>query len=359
VPGLAWPPMALSVIPPETDLVVPLPDGRDWDPCTTHTHYFGFAVPEARIGCFLYVRYLPFFAQSQGGICVFRGLSNGDLMDMDFLDYRISMPWPQIDGTAITTANGLRVEFLEPGRRARVSYRSRDGDTWLDVTQTAISPLLARGYLVPGEETHHDVMDSPGGSEQFMHATGTLVLRGERFAVDSLYPRDRTWRQVRGEEQGGAVPYPPIAWTPVAFGEDFSLNAVSFEALDTGPDWAGLYQLPPDRPAHHFAWVVVDGEVREIESIRRRVTDRHPLLYLATRQEIEATDATGAVHRFTGEAIAAAAVPTWPNAAFRDSVYRWESEDGRTTHCTYQEFWTDRYHLHMRDRMRLVGGGAR
>ena len=49
-----------------------------------------------------------------------------------------------------------------------------------------------------------------------------------------------------------------------------------------------------------------------------------------------------------GEAIACASLPAWPNASFRDSVYRWEDEEGRISHGTYQEIWFDRYHQAMK-----------
>jgi hypothetical protein len=62
------------------------------------------------------------------------------------------------------------------------------------------------------------------------------------------------------------------------------------------------------------------------------------------------------VYRFAGEAIAAAALPAWPNASFRDSVYRWEDESGRVTHATYQEIWFDRYHRAMKQRSRATAG---
>ena len=44
------------------------------------------------------------------------------------------------EGT-ITTANGLRIEFLELGRQARITYASGDGRCELDVLQTA-GPVL-------------------------------------------------------------------------------------------------------------------------------------------------------------------------------------------------------------------------
>ena len=77
--------------------------------------------------------------------------------------------------------------------------------------------------------------------------------------------------------------------------------------------------------------------------MRRNVLEYHPRLYMAARQEITAVDDRGEVYGFHGEAIASASIPSWPNAAFRDSVYRWEDDQGRVSYCTYQEIWFDTY----------------
>jgi hypothetical protein len=175
-----------------------------------------------------------------------------------------------------------------------------------------------------------------------MRATGELTLHGERFAVDCPAVRDRSWRQVRTERRG-SVPVPPVGWSPMWFGEDLVFNQISYEAPDTDPAWLGVYEMPADRPTHHYAWVRADGETREVVRVRRDVTERHPVLHAAVRQEIEAEDEDGRVRRFKGEAIAMAPIPAWPNVAFRDSVYRWEDEQGRVAHATYQEIWFDRY----------------
>jgi hypothetical protein len=140
--------VSVGLQPASSDLVLPLPGpGEQWDPYTIHTHYFGFSVPEARIGAFLYVRYQPAFPLSQGGVCIFRGTENYSPVDLDHLDYRITMPWPTIDGNKITTANGLSIEFLEPGKIARLTYDA--GDTSFDITQTAITPLWPAGTWCP------------------------------------------------------------------------------------------------------------------------------------------------------------------------------------------------------------------
>jgi hypothetical protein len=336
--------VAHAVHPPESDLILPLPVGDEqWDPHTIHTHYFGFSIPEARIGAFLYIRYQPAFPLCQGGVAIFRGTDNINPIDIEHLDYEITMPWPTITADTITTANGLTIEFLEPGRVARVTYASADGRTSLDVTQTAVTPLLVRGHVMPGEEDHHgDPGRVPGGSEQFMHCVGELVLDGERFDIDCHAPRDRSWRQVRTETQGG-VPVPPVGWSPMYFGEDLIFNQISFEAPDTEPEWAGIYEVPEGRPTHHFAWLHAKGETRQIVRVRRNVLERQPHTFATLRQEIEAEDEDGRVHRFTGQAIATATIPAWPNVSFHDSVFRWEDEQGRVAHSTYQEIWFDRY----------------
>ena len=77
---------------------------------------------------------------------------------------------------------------------------------------------------------------------------------------------------------------------------------------------------------------------------------------MAMRQEVEAEDETGRIYRFKGEAIAAAALPAWPNASFHDSVFRWEDEQGRVAFCTYQEIWFDEYQLAMKPRSGVAVG---
>ena len=344
--------MGHRTLPGDTDLLLPLPGPQDsWDPHTIHTHYFGFSVPEAGIGAFLYVRYQPTFPLCQGGVVIFQGTDNPTPADAAHCDYQVTMPWPQVEGATIRTANGLEIEFLEPGRVARVRYRSSDDAVRIDVMQTAVTPLLARGHVMPGEDAHHDPGRSPGGSEQFMHVTGELVLHGTTHVVDCFAPRDRSWRQVRSEDQAG-VPVPPVGWSPMYFGEDLIFNQISFEAPDTDPTWAGIYDVPADRATHHFAWLQQGDKTLQIVRVRRNVLEQQPGTFATLRQEIEAEDETGAVHRFVGEAVATCVMPAWPNVSFHDSVFRWTDGSGRVTYSTYQEIWFDRYQRAMKERAR-------
>ena len=85
-------------------------------------------MPESELGIFTYIRYKPTFPLAQGGVVVFKGLDNNALLDVEFSDYEMTMPWPEIDGNMIATDNGLRFEFTEPGKSARVTYESEDGE---------------------------------------------------------------------------------------------------------------------------------------------------------------------------------------------------------------------------------------
>jgi hypothetical protein len=160
--------------------------------------------------------------------------------------------------------------------------------------------------------------------------------------------RDRSWNQVRSEEPGGAQPSPPVGWSPAWFGDDLAFNATGIESPDSDPAWLGLFDLPPGAPTSYYKWLVRHGELVEITAVRRNVLEYHPVLHSAVRQELELVEDGGRVHRFEGRAIAVAPVYAWPNVVFRDSVFRWEDEQGRVAHCTYQEIWWDRYQRRMR-----------
>jgi hypothetical protein len=330
----------VKVQPPDTDLIIPLPgQGESIDPHTIHTHFFGFCVPEVPLGVYTYIRYQPYFPLSQGGVAVFKDLENLVSTDMSFLDYQMTMPWPRIDERTVTTANGLSYRFVEPGRHVLVSYRSVDGEASIEVEATAVTPLAARGHVAPSEEIHK-TQDS-GGSEQFMRYVGEIVLRGERYEVDCHYPRDRSWCQVRKEARDANI-HPPVSWTPIYFDEELAFSQVGIEAPDSAPQWAGGFEIPDRAPTHHFGWVCRSGELRDVTRVRRNVVRAHELLSVPLRMEIEAEDSAGETYRFSGEAIAFSPIPTWPNAASFDSVFRWEDGHGRTGYGPVQTLWSER-----------------
>lgn len=343
-------PMSFPLQDPAADLWIPIPPNPgEIDPHTIHTHYFGFSVPEAELGGFIYIRYQPAFPLCQGGVVIFRGLDNVEILDAEHVNWQDTMRWPTVDGTTITTANGLSIEFLEPGRVARLRYAGAGAS--FDLLQTAISPLVARAHVMPGEAENANPESMPGGLEQFMNCTGTVTLHGETYDVDCYPPRDRSWNQVRTEKHD-AVQMPPVAWTPVCFGEDFSFNQIGWEHPDTNPPFLPAYPIPADRPTHVYGWVHADGVTSHLASVRREVHERHPVSHLATHMTIETTDETGRDFRFEGRALALSSIPAWTNISLHDAVYRWEDAAGRVAYASCQEAWFDKY-------QRLMNAGGR
>jgi len=351
--------MTHIAVEPEKDLWLPLPEpGEVWPAHTLHTHYFGFSIPEAAIGAYIYIRYHPRFPLCQGGACIFQGLDNLEPLDMAHSEYQQVMPWPKVDGNVIETDNGLRVEFLELGRKVRVSFESKDGTTRFDTIHEALMPMLGRTHLMPTEAERKFEKLVQGGFEQFVRCTGTLELNGEHYDIDCTPMRDRSWCQVRTEEQ---EEIPPLGWSPMCFGDaDLAFNAVSYESLDTNPRWKDIYPEPPFSPTM-YGWIYEDGQAYDTVKIRREVLEYHPRMTGAIKQHIEVTDERGKVHNFRGEAIAMTNLPQWWNASIRDSVYRWEDDHGRISHATYQEMHYGRFQREMNKvfpKGAVVGAGA-
>lgn len=339
--------MSIATVPGSTDLMIPLPEGETWHPHTIHTHYFGFCVPEARIGVFIYARYQPVFNLVSGGVCVFQGIDNLRPLDIEHCNFIVTMPYPKVVNNTIKTSNGLCMEFIEPGKKMRLTYKSPDGTTSFDVVQTALTILMPRGHVMPGEDDDARPEQKPGGTEQFMHCVGEMSLNGKKYDVDCYPVRDRSWRQVRTEEE---VIYPPVGWSPMYFGDDLCFNQIGYELHDKAP-WRGAFEVDENKPAHFFAWLVKNGEARNVPTVNRKVSRYHADFAFAMEQDIDAIDDKGEKYRFHGECIAMAQLPSWPNGLFFDSVYRWRDDKGRETYCAYQEAWYHRFQRHMRGRL--------
>jgi hypothetical protein len=270
----------------------------------------------------------------QGSVQIFQGLDNTCVLDMAHLDYSMTLPWPQVDGPTISTCRGYRIEFGELGRKMRISYRSADGRAAFELEQTALSPLVGRAAVIPGED--HLRALQPGGSEQFMHCVGELTLHGRTYEIDCTTIRDRSWNQDRNEDRRGRFDA-PVCWTPVYFDDGLYFNQVGFETTGEGPGAL-------------FSFVGRGDEIRELIRVERTVTEIHSSLYFPLAQEIVAEDSHHRVLRMSGRAIAASPIVAWPHAFAYDSVYRWETDAGAVGYGPCQGIWFEEYQHTMKNR---------
>lgn len=325
--------MGHHLLDPASDLIGldPSEHAGRYAPHTTHTHYFGFQIPEAEIGGYSYIRYQPYFPLMQGSVQIFQGLDNVSVLDMAHLDYSMTLPWPRVDGHVITTERGYRIEFTELGRKARVSYRSADGRASFDLEQTALSPLVSRAAVIPGEDGAPTAgAMQPGGSEQFMHCIGELTLHGRTYAIDCNTIRDRSWNQDRNEDRRGRFDA-PVSWTPVYFDDGTYFNQVGFEG---------------ERAM--FSFLGKGDELQDLVRVARTVTAIHPDLFYPLAQEVEATAADGTTLRMSGRAVAGSPIVAWPHAFAYDSVYRWETDAGQVGFGPCQGIWFEEHQYAMR-----------
>lgn len=172
---------------------------------------------------------MPVFNLCGSGACVFQVLDgNNTPLDIEHSNWKYACPYPEVKDNVIES-NGLRIHFITPGEEIHITYASKDGTTSFNIQQTAMCPLMPRGFVIPGEEVNTDKRIQPGGSEQAMHCTGTLYLNGREYKIDCYPARDRSWRQARIEDE---IISPPFCWSPICFGKDLCFNQVGIEHQD-------------------------------------------------------------------------------------------------------------------------------
>ncbi|KAF2186199.1 hypothetical protein K469DRAFT_687203 [Zopfia rhizophila CBS 207.26] len=153
-----------NLVSPEADLIFPEPEaGEEWPTHTIHTHYFGFSIPEEEIGPFIYIRAQPYFKTCLVGISIFKGVDNLRPLDCEHDNIINTLPWPKVTSNVIETANGLKLDFIAPGKKCRITYKGKDGSTHFDIRQTALRPMLPKGFVMPGEDRDTDPRRNQGG----------------------------------------------------------------------------------------------------------------------------------------------------------------------------------------------------
>lgn len=272
------------------------PDGDS----LTETWFWGFAVPEAAINCYLYCWVHPNLDVVSTGLIVYEGITPHHLA-AELFDFPAFLRASAVvgDGQVITVPNGLTVTVVDPLRHVHIAFEDPGRDTVIDVDLRAVAePFLRANGL------HF---------EQVMHATGSLRLRGRDHEVDYFAVRDRSWGELRPEAHN---PHGPYNWVTAA-GEDgswaFNLGTLDIEGL---------------APAQAFrdGWLWKDSTVTRLEPRPRvieRTADGRPTAY-----EVEIVDAGGRRIRASGRVVASVPWSGWHNIVAHLGLVEWTTDDG-------------------------------
>lgn len=286
-------------------------------PWWTETSMYSFDIPERNISAVIYPYIRPNLGIATLHVYVWddAGIEPRDVL------YGLSrwhLPMPAGDLTELELA-GLRYRTVEPMRVFTVHYD--DGDRLrLD--------LRYEGFADP-----HVEFDNRGRGhvDQPCHVTGTVVLDGERIALDGYAMRDRSWVTR------------PDDFRDVKLAYTFGIKGPeeSFLLVSTGQ--------PDDTWTFRGGFCVRDGHYARLVDGRRRVTrsaGRYPV-----GVELELTDTAGRTLVASGPTRNRLAYPTTAGMFSWLSLVEWEV-DGERYHGEDQEAWA--YDLLQRTRTDTV-----
>ena len=166
------------------------------DPWHTEGSWWGFSVPERRIGGWIYHLTRLGLGVASGGVWVWDDRATS-CFEAPYYRNEVIQPLPPGPHNLndFRWPDGVALRTLEPMQRYRMQYRDRDLIE-LDLEYCGISaPYVSANGSPP----------RPFRLEQVCRVTGTLALRGERIAVDCLAMRDHSWG-IRKEQTLSTTP---------------------------------------------------------------------------------------------------------------------------------------------------------
>jgi hypothetical protein len=240
------------------------------------------------------------------------------------------------NGSDIQLPNSFRAQVIEPLQHVRLTFDDPQRQTSVAVDLKAVAVPIMRA-----NNKHF---------EQIMHATGTLVLRGETYKVDCYPVRDRSWGEHRPENH---APTPPYTWVTGTFGTDFSFNIGAHDDPASNPEWLGLMEVPSR--IFKDGWVCVQGEQRRIVHATKATKREMPWCRPRTH-DIEFEDTAGAVYRMHGEVIAQSNWGGWSNIAGHLGLVKWQWDDRIGYGETQDIQWND--YVYLMNKSRPCAGRA-
>lgn len=271
------------------------------DPYWRESSWYHFSVPERKLIGFVYYFYDLRSGLPGGGPAVWDP-SGEEIYDCRFYDWRWHQPpVSQLDAHDFTLPNGVRQQALEPMQRYRVSYASPSFE--LDLTWTA--------FMAP-HEIRYDARSIAIGARHFDQpgrAVGSMLLDGERIAIDCVSLRDRTW----GPHRPGATRSGDYFWAIAS--PDSHWHAIT----GTGED--GVERVLN-------GYLQRDGVCGELVSGERRVLARNG--DAPARVRLDAVDEHGRELHAEGEVQTTLRWTGWPGrlAYWTLTRWHWDGEQG-------------------------------
>ena len=324
IPALHHPARQLGSVQPEDEFLhPPAPSGHY---SATETSYFGFSIPEHRIGGEIYLWFHPVLKVMSASVYIWRGIKLSTLA-CEYINHFHYLPFPEggISEYAID-AIGLKIKVLEPLARVAVEFSDDDRDVNFSLTLDALMPPA-----VPAGRNHF---------AQAMKTAGTLNLQGEKFRIDGYFTRDRSWGQERREN---ARIIPPMSWMCGVFDGDFAFHAVAFDDPARGPEWAAQYPAITSENCLSWGYLRKDGKTAPLRAVSK-LTTREPDGLAPRIFEFELEDADGRALLIRGLVHARMPWQTWQNLNVFFCLTRWE--------CDGKVGWGDVHEMQQNDYVR-------
>ena len=300
--------MKFHAFTPEDDNFHAPTPGEPW---FTETAWFGFNVPERKMGCWLYAWARQNMGNAGGDVFVWDD-SATEPWNLPYYKYQYTQPLPdKRDLNDFTFPENYSVRTIEPLMKYALSYKDRDIIS-LD--------LVFEGLFPPhGFASGEPPFDAQPHLDQMGHITGEMVLHGETIPIDSYSIRDRSWGP-RLDHRGNRIGYPFGCAKDIAFCL-FAVPNRDFSDRD-------------ERVNHGFLWM--DGDKQQLVEGVRHVT-RDPVHHWPTRMEIDAIDAAGRSLKAVGE-VESRFFLNNPRGICINSSIRWDI-NGKPAYGEDQDVW--------------------
>jgi len=280
------------------------------------TLLFPVVVPEAHLYALVYTNVRPAFGVMWNQIMVSGALSDSRA---DLLHYAENhfLPAPA-SFREISSPLGLDIVAVDPPRAFRIDYVGYDGTEihvdWIglmdpfDIHDPQHSPQAGHAL-----DIHADI--EPGEKKPVGHGdmtgrvTGTVIVRGRSFEVDSIERMDRSWGE-RDPMKAGK----PNHIISATFGEDLAFHMICPWRPEEGP---GAFSLS-------HGYVLEDGEVFGLTD-RLEMTST-PFGLMCAAIDMTVWDVRGKSFRLRARPDVGAPWIAAPSAIVHNALMRWEHE---------------------------------